>query len=139
MSDKVFVDTNVLVYAHDIDAGDRHDIAARLVSALWDTRTAVISTQVLQEFYVNVTRKIPTPLSRAVAREIVRTYAAWQTEIVTPQDVEAASETEERHQISFWDALIVVAARKGGAARIYTEDLSAGCSISGVLIENPFR
>ena len=57
MSDKVFVDTNVLVYAHDLDAGERHEVAARLVADLWEARTAVISTQVLQEFYVNATRK----------------------------------------------------------------------------------
>lgn len=139
MSDRVFVDTNVLVYAHDLDAGERHDVAARLVSELWDSRTAVISTQVLQEFYVNATRKIPSPLPRAVARQVVRTYAAWQTEIISSLDIEAASEIEEQHQLSFWDALIVAAARKGGASRILTEDLSPGRSISGVRIENPFR
>lgn len=139
MSDKVFVDTNVLVYAHDLDAGERHDIAAGLVSALWETRTAVISTQVLQEFYVNATRKIPSPLPRAVARQVVRTYAVWQTEIIGPPEIEAASEIEEQHQLSFWDALIVAAARKGGASRILTEDMSPGRSISGVRIENPFR
>jgi len=139
MSDRVFVDTNVLVYAHDLDAGERHDVAARLVSDLWDTRTAVISTQVLQEFYVNATRKIPSPLPRAVARQVVRTYAAWQTEIIGPPEIEAASEIEEQHQLSFWDALIVATARKGGASRILTEDLSPGRTISGVRIENPFR
>jgi predicted nucleic acid-binding protein len=139
MSDKVFVDTNVLVYAHDLDAGERHDIAARLVSALWEARTAVISTQVLQEFYVNATRKIPSPLPRAVARQVVRTYAVWQTEIIGPPEIEAASEIEEQHQLSFWDALIVAAARKGGASRILTEDMSPDRSISGVRIENPFR
>jgi predicted nucleic acid-binding protein len=138
MSDKVFVDTNVLVYAHDLDAGARHDVAARLVSELWETRTAVISTQILQEFYVNATRKIPSPLPRAVARQAVRTYAAWQTEVVGPAEIEAASEIEERHQLSFWDALVVATARKGGASRILTEDLSPGSTISGVRIENPF-
>lgn len=138
MSDKVFVDTNVLVYAHDLDAGRRHDIAARLVSELWETRAAVISTQVLQEFYVNATRKIPSPLPRATTREIIRTYASWQTELVGTSEIEAASEIEERHQLSFWDALIVATARKGGASRVLTEDMNAGQVISGVRIENPF-
>lgn len=139
MTDKVFVDTNVLVYAHDLDAGERHDIAARLVSELWETRNGVISTQVLQEFYVNVTRKTPSPLPRSTARQIIRTYAAWQTELVGPPEIEAASEIEEQHQLNFWDALIVAVARKGGASRVLTEDLSPGQVISGVRIENPFR
>jgi predicted nucleic acid-binding protein len=139
MSDKVFVDTNVLVYAHDLDAGERHDVAVRLVSELWETRAAVISTQVLQEFYVNATRKIPSPLPRSTARQIIRTYASWQTEIVGSPEIEAASELEEQHQLSFWDALIVTTARKGGASRVLTEDLNPGQIISGVRIENPFR
>ena len=138
MSDRVFVDTNVLIYAHDVDAGERHAVSARLVAELWESRRAVISTQVLQEFYVNATRKIPSPLSRAVARQFVRTYSAWQTETVGPQDIQFASELEEQHQLSFWDALIVAAALKAGAGTILTEDLSSGRSISGVRIENPF-
>jgi len=138
MSDKVFVDTNVLVYAHDVDAGERHSVASRLVAGLWETRSAVISTQVLQEFYVNATRKIPLPLPRAVARQIVRNYATWQTEIVGPLEIQSASELEEQHQLSFWDALIIAAAVKGGASRILTEDMSPGRIISGVRIESPF-
>jgi predicted nucleic acid-binding protein len=94
MSDRVFVDTNVLVYAHDLDAGERHVVAARLVAELWETRAAVISTQVLQEFYVNATRKIPSPLPRSTAREVVRTYATWQTEPIGPTDILLASELE---------------------------------------------
>jgi predicted nucleic acid-binding protein len=138
MSDKSFVDTNVLVYAHDVDAGDRHAVAKQLVAELWDTRRAVISTQVLQEFYVNATRKIPTPIPRALARQIVKAYAVWQTELVGPPEIHLASELEEQHQLSFWDALIVAAALKGGAGTVLTEDLSEGRTISGVLIENPF-
>jgi predicted nucleic acid-binding protein len=138
MSDKTFVDTNVLVYAHDVDAGARHDTAAQLVADLWETRRAVISTQVLQEFYVNATRKIPSPLPRSAARRVVATYAAWQTELVGPQDVLLASELEEQHGLSFWDALIVAAALKGGASTILTEDMSAGRTLSGIRLENPF-
>lgn len=138
MSDRVFVDTNVLVYAHDLDAGPRHAIASRLVAELWETRAAVISTQVLQEFYVNATRKIPSPLSRSTARQIVRTYGAWQTEPIGLPDILLASELEEQHQLSFWDALVVATALKGGAARILTEDMSDGRKVAGVRIENPF-
>ena len=137
-ADKVFVDTNVLVYAHDAEAGERHRRAADIVSQLWDTRTGLLSVQVLQEFYVNATRKIPVPLSPAVAREVVRTYASWQTESIAPEDVLRASEIEEQNRISFWDALIVTAAVKGGASRILSEDLNPGQVIAGVPIENPF-
>lgn len=138
MNGKAFVDTNVLVYAHDVDAGARHEIAARLVAELWETRRAVISTQVLQEFYVNATRKIPSPLPRATARRLLATYAVWQTELVGPPEILLASELEEEHRLSFWDALIVAGALKGGASTILTEDMSPGRSISGVRIENPF-
>jgi len=138
MSDRTFVDTNVLIYAHDLDAGERHGVAARIVAALWETRRAVISTQVLQEFYVNATRKIPSPLTRAAARQLVKVYAAWQTELVGPAEILLASELEEQHLLSFWDALIVASALKGGASTILTEDMSPGRSISGVRIQNPF-
>jgi predicted nucleic acid-binding protein len=127
-----------LVYAHDVDAGARHEVAARVVAELWETRRGVISTQVLQEFYVNATRKIPSPLPRATARRIVDTYAVWQIELVGPPQILLASELEEQHRLSFWDALIVAAALKGGASTILTEDMSPGRSISGVRIENPF-
>jgi predicted nucleic acid-binding protein len=138
MSDRSFVDTSVLVYAHDLDAGERHAVAARLVAELWETRAASISTQVLQELYVNVTRRIPSPLPRAVARHLVRTYSAWPTETVGPAEIQLASEVEERHQLSFWDALIVAAALKAGATRILTEDMGPGRTISEIRIESPF-
>jgi predicted nucleic acid-binding protein len=138
MSDRTFVDTNVLIYAHDLDAGARHAVAARLVADLWETRRAVISTQVLQEFYVNATRKIPSPLPRAQARQLVRIYSAWPVEVVGSGEIERASELEEAHRLSFWDALIVAAALKSGASTILTEDLSHGRTISGLRIEDPF-
>lgn len=138
MSDKAFIDSNVLIYAHDVDAGQRHAAAVRLVTELWETRRGVISTQVLQEFYVNVTRKIPAPLPRATARQIVRNYAAWQTESIGAAEIQLASQIEEQHQLSFWDALILAAAIKGGAGTLLTEDLTAGRTVAGVRIENPF-
>lgn len=138
MSDKSFVDTNVLIYAYDVDAGDKHAVAVRILTELWSTQLGILSTQVLQEFYVNVTRKIPSPLRRSIARGIVKDYIAWQVETVELEQVLLASELEERYQLSFWDALIVVAARKGGAAKILSEDLNASQTIDGVLIENPF-
>ena len=138
MKDKVFVDSNVLIYAHDLDAGDKHLRAVEIVRGLWENRNGIVSTQVLQEFYVNVTRKIPDTLPRSKAREIARNYSLWQTETIQPADVFRASEIEEINQLSFWDALIVVAATKGGASTLLSEDLSAGQVIAGVAVDNPF-
>lgn len=138
MPAKVFVDTNVLIYAHDLEAGPKRTVAAGILQELWTTRLGILSTQVLQEFYVNVTRKIPSPLPPATAREIVRSYCAWPVEVVESEMILRASEIEERHQLSFWDALIVTAALTGHAAKILSENLQPGQTIEGVLIENPF-
>jgi predicted nucleic acid-binding protein len=78
MTDKVFVDTNILVYAHDADAGEKHSLARELVSQLWETRTGILSTQVLQEFIVAVTRKAANPISVARARRAVQNYGTWE-------------------------------------------------------------
>lgn len=134
-----FVDTNILVYAHDMDAGPRHDIAAALLRQLWEAREGVLSTQVLQEFYVNVTRKIPKPISRKDGRDLVQTYTAWRVIGVEPADVLAASDYEERFRLSFWDALILVSALKANADRLVSEDLQAGQRIRGLQITNPFK
>ena len=132
------MDSNVLIYAHDLDAGDRHARAVTIVRDLWENRKGVLSTQVLQEFYVNVTRKIPHALEKSRARELIRNYSSWQTEIIDGADIFRASELEESSRISFWDALIVAAAVKSGAAMLLSEDLNAGQTIGGVTVENPF-
>ena len=77
MSAKTFVDTNVLIYAHDIDARTKHQLAKSILQELWTDQAGVLSMQVLQEFYVNVTRKIPSPLPKDVARLLVNSYAVW--------------------------------------------------------------
>ena len=138
MNGKTFVDTNVLIYAHDIDAGRKRDIASNLLQKLWSERLGVISVQVLQEFYVNVTRKISTPLSKTTARRVVDSYSVWCIE-TAPADILSAFRVEDESQIGFWDALIVASATKSGAVRILSEDLAAGRRIAGILIENPFR
>jgi predicted nucleic acid-binding protein len=137
MPGKTFVDTDVLIYAHDIDAGAKHQIAKTVLRDLWSERTGVLSMQVLQEFYVNVTRKIASPLPKDSARLVVNSYALWCME-TTPAELSAAFQIEYQSQIGFWDALIVSAAVKSGATRILSEDLSAGQRVVGVLIENPF-
>ena len=138
MIERVFVDTNVLIYAHDLDAGLKHDRAAAILSDLWENENGIVSVQVLQEFYVNVTRKISAPLTPALARGVIRNYLAWQIAPNDPSTVLSASEIAERNHISFWDALIVASASNAGADRILSEDLNHGQMIEGVVIENPF-
>lgn len=137
MSDKTFVDTNVLIYAHDVDAKARYETAKTVLHYLWAERTGVLSTQVLQEFYVNVTRKIPHPISKESARLVVHAYAVWCVD-VTSAEIFSAFRIEDESRIAFWDALIVASAVKSGATRILSEDLNAEQIISGVRIENPF-
>ncbi len=137
MSVKTFVDTNVVIYAHDVDAGEKQRVAKGLLQELWTERTGVLSAQVLQEFYINVTRKIKTPLPKNLARLVVTSYAIWCTE-TTPAEIAAAFRIEDESQIGFWDALIVSSAVKSGASRILSEDLNAGQRIAGILVENPF-
>lgn len=133
-----FVDTNVLVYAHDASDQTRQPIAARLLDDLWRTREGVLSTQVLTEFYAVVTRKFDPPMPRREARTLVDTYAAWPVVQVDPPLIVAASALEEQHSLSFWDALIIEAARRAGASRLVSEDLQHGRRIAGLVIANPF-
>lgn len=134
-----FVDTNVLVYAHDESETRRQPVARALLEALWASRTGLLSTQILQEFYVVATRKFEPPMSRRAAREIVALYGTWPVVQVDLAHILNASQLEERHKLSFWDALVVEAARVAGASRLVTEDLQDGRRISGVRIEDPFR
>jgi predicted nucleic acid-binding protein len=137
MKDKIFVDTNILIYAHDLSAGDRHIKASAIIESLWEAETGVISTEVIQEFYVAVTRKIKNPLKLAEAREIIRNYLAWPVQINDPKTTIRAYEIEEKSSLSFWDALIVAAALRLQAKKIISEDLNHGQIIEGILIENP--
>jgi len=137
MSDKTFVDTNILIYAHDVDAKSKHDLAKSALRELWGEQKGVLSTQVLQEFYVNVTRKIPHPISKESARLVVNTYIIWSVD-TTPAETWTAFRIEDEYRIGFWDALIVASALKSGANRILSEDLNAGQVIAGIRVENPF-
>ena len=137
MNVKTFVDTNILIYAYDLDAGTKHETAKGVLRDLWGHRAGVLSAQVLQEFYVNVTKKIATPLTKPSARAVVDSYTVWCVD-TTPTEILAAFRIEDEARISFWDALIIAAAQKAGAARILSEDLNPGQTIAGVRIENPF-
>ncbi|MGA7218266.1 MAG: PIN domain-containing protein [Candidatus Sulfotelmatobacter sp.] len=137
MSDRTFVDTNVLIYAHDVDAKAQHHAAKSILRELWNERTGVLSMQVLQEFYVNVTRKIATPLPKDAARLVVNSYSIWCTE-TTPTEIAAAFRIEDESGIGFWDALIIASAVKSGTVRILSEDLNSRQIIAGIRVENPF-
>lgn len=138
-SDRTFVDTNVLIYAHDVDAGRKHEIAKDLLRTLWADRAGILSTQVLQEFYVNATRKIRKPLTKAEARSVVDTYAPWCVDGITTKDLSAAFQLEDQARVGFWDALIIAVAARSGARRVVSEDLNDGQSIAGIPIHNPFK
>ena len=133
-----FVDTNILIYAYDADAGWKHDVAQARLVELWDSEAGVLSAQVLQEFYVTITRKVTKPLSKRAAREVVGTYLAWPLHRPTGPDLLAASELEQRHRLSFWDALIVISAKQSGAGVILSEDMQAGRHFGDISIANPF-
>lgn len=136
MADSVFIDTNILVYAHDLDAGRRHETAKQLIQDLWSKPAwPCISVQVLQELAVNLMRK---GVSLQDARGIARDYAAWRVVENTVPLLEAALDEMARWQLSFWDSLILAAAREAGASVIYSEDLGAGQDYGGIRVENPF-
>lgn len=137
MSVKTFVDTNVLIYAHDVDAGGKREIAQSLLRELWRDRNGVLSMQVLQEFYVNAVRKIASPISKSQARAIISNYSPWCVETGWG-DLPAAFQIEDEAHVGFWDALIIASALKSGAARLLTEDLNPGQVVRGLRIENPF-
>jgi predicted nucleic acid-binding protein len=137
MSDKYFVDTNILMYAHDTAAGLKHERAKALVEDLWRQRSGVVSTQVLQELCVNLRRKAGRPVDLKTAREIIADYLAWDVVTNTGESILGALELEERHRISFWDALVIHAAQASRAEVVYSEDLSDGQIYGAVRVVNP--
>ncbi len=138
MNDRVFLDTNILIYAHDTNAGSKHSVASKLVSRIWENGNGAVSTQVLQEFYVNVTRKLREPLSRTKARELVTLYAQWFLQEIGLRELESAMAIEQKCKVSFWDALILAAAQSARASSLISEDLNNGQVVGGVRVTNPF-
>ncbi|MCA1562977.1 MAG: PIN domain-containing protein [Acidobacteria bacterium] len=139
MSDRYFVDTNILMYAHDASAGAKHERAKALVEGLWRDRTGVVSTQVLQELSVNLRRKTGRPLDVKATREIIADYLTWQVVVNGAESILEALDVEDQYQISFWDALVVQAAQASGAEVLYSEDLSDGQTYGSVRVINPMR
>jgi predicted nucleic acid-binding protein len=135
---KAFVDTNVLVYAYDRGAGSKHERALGLVEKLWMEGSGALSTQVLQEFYVNVRRKARKPISHKQARSLIADYMSWDPVVNDGASMLEAIDVEQHYKLSFWDSLIVVAAQKSGASVLFSEDFNDGQKFGPVQVLNPF-
>lgn len=133
-----FCDTNILVYAYDLSAGEKRTTARRLLEGLWESGRGALSLQVLQEFFTTLTRKASPPVSASIARRIVEDLATWRVYEPGRADLFAAIDASMEWNISFWDAMILVAARRSGASILWSEDLNDGQEYGGVVVRNPF-
>jgi len=134
----VFIDTNILVYAHAPNEGTKYDTAVAVLDKLWDERTGVLSTQVLQEFYSVATRKLKPSMPPVEARTLIAKYSTWCSMHTDPQLLVSASVLEENHQLQWWDALIVEAAMRSGAMTLLSEDMQHGRRFGLMTVRNPF-
>ncbi len=137
MADKFFVDTNILIYAHDRSAGLKHERARQVIERLWTTGQGVLSSQILQELCINLRRKLARPLPVDEVRRLIQDYLNWEIVVNSPEAVLQALEIGVRYKISFWDALVLQAAEQSGAAILYSEDLAAGQDYGPVRVMNP--
>jgi predicted nucleic acid-binding protein len=135
---KMFIDTNILIYAFDVSAGKKHQVASHILNDLWNSGLGVLSTQVLQEFYINVVQKIQKPIDQKMAQEIIRDLLKWHVVVNNGDSILDAIDISEKYGYSFWDSLIIEAALTGGVSVLLSEDLQHGQVISGVTISNPF-
>jgi predicted nucleic acid-binding protein len=136
---KYFVDTNILIYAHDLEAGLKHERALKLIEHLWTTGQGALSTQVLQELCVNLRRRVARPLPSDELAKLIEDYLSWEVVVNTPQAIVAALGIEARYKVSYWDALILHAAESCGAEVLYSGDLSHGQRYGGVEVVDPLR
>jgi predicted nucleic acid-binding protein len=135
---RAFVDSNILVYAYDQNGGVKSVRAQELLTELWQEKRGVLSTQVLEEFCVNVRRKFQKPLTVEEIRGSILVYRKWHMVVNSADSILRALDLEQRYQLSFWDALIVQAAESAGCEVLYSEDFSHGQEYEGVLAVNPF-
>jgi predicted nucleic acid-binding protein len=134
---KIFLDTNILLYTLDENNKDKQKNARKIVQNVTKHNTSVISTQIIEEFYVASTSKFDVePL---LAKSIVHSFENMEVVRIDPYLIREAIDTSILNQISFWDSLVVVAAESAKCETLYTEDLNAGQIIRGVKIENPFH
>ena len=133
-----FVDTNVLVYARDDLEPEKQPVAQGWLEYLWNTGAGRTGIQVLNEYYINVTRNVRQPMAPEAARSEIADPAAWQPVGIDENLVAAAWEIEDRYGFHFWDALVVAAAQAAGCDALLTEDLQDGQDLDGVVVVNPF-
>jgi predicted nucleic acid-binding protein len=133
-----FVDANVLVYACDSSAARKQQAARALLERLWERNTGCVSVQVLQEFFVAVTKKVARPLPAEDAKARIREFATWRVFSPTADDVLSAIDLHTQAKVGFRDAMIVLAAAETGCDVLWTEDLTDGRTLRGVRIRNPF-
>jgi predicted nucleic acid-binding protein len=136
--DRVFVDSNIIVYAYDVSAGDKNKIAKDILVELWNNLRGVISTQVVQELFVALTKKIPKPLDAESAKIIVSDLLKWDVIINDGESILEAIAIHLKHKYSFWDSMIIEAALQSGADLLLSENLANGQIIDGLTIKNPF-
>ena len=137
-ADRYFLDTNILVYANDSSDAPKMDAAVRLVADGIRSGLGVISSQVLSEFWVTVTQKIRTPLDRLTAGKEIEHFRALQVVSVEYDTVRAAIRLQARHQLAYWDALILTTAVLSGCGRLFSEDMGEGRQYDGVVVVDPF-
>lgn len=138
MTDRVFVDTNVLVYSRDISQGEKQHIAARWMEALWEHGNGRTGIQVLNEFFITVTGKLSPGLDRQDAWADVQDLMSWEPQPVDRVCTEYAFHLHNRYSLSWWDALVVSAARLQQCPILLTEDLQEGAEYDEVRVVNPF-
>ena len=139
MTDPVFVDTNVLIYCRDASEAERQQRAMEWMRHLWTTRTGRLSIQVLQEFYAVVTGKLDPGLDPEIARADVRSLLTWKPVRIEADVIEAAWSLQDRHSLSWWDALIVSAAQMAGCGYFLSEDLQEGQRLGNIVVVDPFQ
>ena len=138
MSDNIFVDTNILLYSRDASEPEKQALASARLAELWDKRNGRLSVQVLNEYFVNATRKLDPGLSPEEAWDDIEALSAWNP---LPLDMTILNRTfavQRRYQLSWWDSMIIAAAETAGCTRILSEDLSHGATYFGITVENPF-
>lgn len=138
MSDKVFVDTNILVYSLDASFPVKQKIARELLGKLWTNRTGRMSVQVCNEFFVTVTKKLKPGMDEESAWDEIEIYSAWNPEPLDYKTLQKAREVQLRYRTSWWDALIIASAFFAECTIIVSEDLNAGQEYCGIRVENPF-
>jgi len=135
MSDRVFLDTNIFIYAQDAGSPDKQRKSREMIARLADSGDGVISTQVMQEFFVAATRKLGVdPL---VAKGVLKTFSVFDIVQVSAALIHEAVDCSILNQLSFWDSLILAAAASAGCSTVFSEDLASGQAILGVRVQNP--